>query len=444
LITTEQGWRSARRGRAAPDADDADAATPPSPRAPSLTSSSSPRPFSTSKTNRSASPYDNDPDRHLDVDLALLTAADPAPLDPAGEGGDPEARARLLAQGMAQALVARLFSLPAERTVPGGRVVSLPPSTTPLPREKPLPRPKPPTKWQKFAADKGIRKRKRGKLVYDEEQKEWRRRHGKGRAGDDGDQFAVEARSGVDDAPGAEDPFTRQARERRERVRDNGRRQAGNLVRASGGKVTRSGAGEATAGLPATVRLAAAAGVERHRGAGRGKPVLRKDLKDDLRAADRLAGVSTASMGKFDRRLKGERAGERELLSQGRKKAIGVTETGKERRAMAGAADKFLRDRATDVVDVQRAIDRLETASGGRAGGGGGGGAAGGGRSEGRGGRGGGGGGKRGGRGGGGRGGDRDRKRGGGGGDRKGGDRKGGDRRGGVKAGGVRKGGGKR
>jgi regulator of ribosome biosynthesis len=261
---------------------------------------------------------------------------------------------------MAQALVARLFSLPAE-PVPGGRVVALPAPLTHLPREKPLPKPKPLTKWQKFAQEKGIRKRKRSKLVFDEDQQEWRRRHGKGRAGDANDLFAVEAKSGVDDSTGAEDPFSRMAREKKERVRANERRQAANLVRAAGGKVTRTGRNEAAAGaLPATVRLSAAADVERHRGGGRGKPVLKKELKEDLRAANRLAGVSTASMGKFDRRLKGEKDGERSLLAR-RKKALGVTDVGAERQVMRGAADKFLRERATDVLDVQRAITRLES-----------------------------------------------------------------------------------
>lgn len=330
---------------------------------------------------------------------------------------------------MAQALVARLFSLPAE-PVPGGRIVALPAPLTPLPREKPLPKPKPLTKWQRFAQEKGIRKRKRSKLVFDEEQQEWRRRHGKDRAGDANDLVAVEARSGVDDAPGAEDPFTRMAREKKERVKGNERRQAANLVRAAGGKVTRTGANEAAAGtLPATVRLSAAADVERHRGGGRGKPVLKKELKEDLRAANRLAGVSTASMGKFDRRLKGEKDGERSLLAR-RRRALGVTDVGAERGLMKGAADKFLRERVTDVLDVQRAITRLESegreerrAANAKMMGG----------ADRKGGRGG-GGDRKGGRGGGGRG--------GGGGDRKGG--RGGDRKGGVKAGGgVRKGGGK-
>lgn len=67
----------------------------------------------------------------------------------------------------AQSLVNRLFELPSE-AVKGGRLAELPLPTTALPREKPLPKPKPLTKWQKFAQQKGIVKKKRSKLLFDE------------------------------------------------------------------------------------------------------------------------------------------------------------------------------------------------------------------------------------------------------------------------------------
>jgi regulator of ribosome biosynthesis len=44
--------------------------------------------------------------------------------------------------------------------------------------------------------EKGIRKRKRSKMVYDEEAKEWKRRHGYKRANDDADVPVIEARAG--------------------------------------------------------------------------------------------------------------------------------------------------------------------------------------------------------------------------------------------------------
>ena len=56
----------------------------------------------------------------------------------------------------------------------------LPAIETALPRAKPLPKPKPPTKWEQFAAAKGIQKKRREKKVWDEEKQEWVNRWGRG------------------------------------------------------------------------------------------------------------------------------------------------------------------------------------------------------------------------------------------------------------------------
>jgi regulator of ribosome biosynthesis len=96
---------------------------------------------------------------------------------------------------MAQALVTKLFALPSE-SVAGGRVAALPAPTTPLPREKPVPKAKALTKWQAFAQKKGIVKRKRSKLAWDEDAGEWKRRHGYKKANDDAAVPIIEARPG--------------------------------------------------------------------------------------------------------------------------------------------------------------------------------------------------------------------------------------------------------
>lgn len=50
-----------------------------------------------------------------------------------------------------------------------------------MPREKPIPKEKEKTKWEKFAAKKGIKaSRKDGKKVFDEEMGEWRDKYGFG------------------------------------------------------------------------------------------------------------------------------------------------------------------------------------------------------------------------------------------------------------------------
>jgi regulator of ribosome biosynthesis len=57
--------------------------------------------------------------------------------------------------------------LPTER-VEEAIVAKLPAPTFLLPREKPLPKVKPLTKWQKFAREKGISRKKKSKLNWDE------------------------------------------------------------------------------------------------------------------------------------------------------------------------------------------------------------------------------------------------------------------------------------
>lgn len=77
-----------------------------------------------------------------------------------------------------QLLVNQLLSLPIKTTTDAVSstvaLLQLPEPSTELPREKPLPKPKQLTKWEKFAAKKGIKsKTKEGKMVYDEASGEW-------------------------------------------------------------------------------------------------------------------------------------------------------------------------------------------------------------------------------------------------------------------------------
>lgn len=52
-------------------------------------------------------------------------------------------------------------------------MVKLAMPTTLLPRAKPVPKPKPLTKWQEFAKSKGITKKKKDKLQWDEQLQKW-------------------------------------------------------------------------------------------------------------------------------------------------------------------------------------------------------------------------------------------------------------------------------
>lgn len=96
-----------------------------------------------------------------------------------------EAYLEVLSRENAQLLFNGLYSLPQEESDEMGRTVTLPKSTTVIPREKPVPTDKPLTRWEKFAKTKGIQKQKRSAKVFDEASGEWKYRHGSKSASND-------------------------------------------------------------------------------------------------------------------------------------------------------------------------------------------------------------------------------------------------------------------
>jgi hypothetical protein len=78
-----------------------------------------------------------------------------------------------------------------------------------------------------------------------------------------------------------------------------------------------------------------------------------------IKGASLQAGVSTASMGKCDKRLPGEKEGERRLPGK-RKKVFSVTDTAAERAAITNMADRMIREKADDVLDLSRALGKFE------------------------------------------------------------------------------------
>lgn len=107
----------------------------------------------------------------------------------------------------------------------------LPAPTTPLPREKPIPAVKEATKWERFAAKKGIKDKKRdGKLVYDEPTGEWVPKWGyKGKNKEGENDWLVEVDEKKENSTGeAHDARADSRRERKEKVRRNERKQRNN------------------------------------------------------------------------------------------------------------------------------------------------------------------------------------------------------------------------
>lgn len=80
---------------------------------------------------------------------------------------NPDAYLKALARDNTQLLLNKIWTLPFER-VDDVVIAKLPPPTSVLPREKPVPKQKAPSKWEAYAKEKGIVKRKKTKLVWDE------------------------------------------------------------------------------------------------------------------------------------------------------------------------------------------------------------------------------------------------------------------------------------
>ncbi|CAF2294785.1 hypothetical protein IGI04_016766 [Brassica rapa subsp. trilocularis] len=188
---------------------------------------------------------------------------------------------------LVQAIADTLFNLPSTETN-DGPLVQLPPPSTKLPREKHLPRPKPPTKWEEFALKKGIQKRKKDKIVYDETTDKFKRRHGYDRVNDDNDIPIIEAKAS--DEPG-EDPFAKRLDDKKKRVGKQEKNRLENLKSAAKAGALPSHVQLAVTGLPISGTKA--------------QP--KKIGKEALGDVAGLAATSTASGGKFDKKLPGEK-----------------------------------------------------------------------------------------------------------------------------------------
>lgn len=154
-------------------------------------------------------------------------------------------------------------------------MVKLPDPTTLLCREKPVPKPRPPTKWEQFAKLKGIQKKKKTNLVWDETAKEWRRRWGYKRAKDDTKEWLIEVPETADPN---EDQFTKRVKAKKERVAKNELNRLKNIARAQKVK---------TPGVGLTPKS--------------------QQSKDELARAVSVARTSTASAGRFQDQLPKEK-----------------------------------------------------------------------------------------------------------------------------------------
>ncbi|CAH9068550.1 unnamed protein product [Cuscuta europaea] len=226
---------------------------------------------------------------HYQIDLGNLMAYNPLHCFASPPTSREELAQEVLKEGtrLVQAVADSLFNLPSTEDR-DGPVVKLPPPRTRLPRAKPFPKPMPPTKWEQFAKKKGIKNHKKVKFLFDEQTGTWKRRWGYDRVNDDKDIAIIKAKD--TDEPG-EDPFAKRRQEKKKRVEKQEKNRYQNLKDAA-----KVGA------LPSHVQLAATSlpitGTQ---------TVPRKVGKVELGNVAGMAATATASGGKFDKKLPGEK-----------------------------------------------------------------------------------------------------------------------------------------
>lgn len=266
----------------------------------------------------------NDPHKTAEDNAALLVA------DGTSEESMAHAQRRMVRQ-VTRALVARLWDLPLKTRADdetakkgavdedeeeiGMAVARLPAPVLRLPREKPVPEApedKVKTRWEKFAERKGIQKRKRSRLVWDEVEKDWVPRFGLGskkKLAKERDDWVIEAKDqdvvvqigsrknkklraklrtpkgGAGAAAAAEDPFDARDKDRAKLKKKQVVNQVRNMRRARKEKV--GGLGVLDDDVKPAKLEASRAGKRKTR----------------LETALNAARISTASLGKFDREV---------------------------------------------------------------------------------------------------------------------------------------------
>ncbi|KAK7793653.1 hypothetical protein R5R35_006137 [Gryllus longicercus] len=289
----------------------------------------------------------------LEYDLGTLLAIDTNEMDSDLLRDSTEEYLKNLARDNTQLLVNHIWELPITRKE-NEIVAKLPPPSFRLPREKPAPKPKPLTKWQQFALEKGIQKKKRPKVQWDETLQKWIPWWGYKRTKAEREKsWVIEAKQNEDPM---EDPFAKRAEAKQERVAKNELQRMRNLARANNVKIPREdtlGEGKKGKNKKGQPKLNK-----------KGEPVPRMGLltpdkmnSSQLKQAVAVSKFSTASVGKFQSRLPKEK--ERSvgaLLPIAKKRRAPFLKPEEERKANLDIIDNILKKRPK--LDLEKAVNR--------------------------------------------------------------------------------------
>ncbi|XP_028172797.1 ribosome biogenesis regulatory protein homolog [Ostrinia furnacalis] len=264
----------------------------------------------------------------LDFDVGTLLAFDSNDLDTKLLSSKKDQYLQSLSRDNTQLLLNKVWELPTER-IEEAIVVRLPQPTTVLPRAKPVPKPKPLTKWQEFAKAKGITKKKKDKLEWDEQLQKWVPLYGfKKAAAEKEKNWLIEVPQNVDPMT---DMYEKKATEKSEKVSKNELQRLKNIARARKVKIPR-------VGIPVTSDKASAT---------------------QLATAATVAKASTASLGKFQDKLPKEKEargkGIHELIpGKDRKRKAPIPTPQAERENNLSMIDKILNKRPK--IDMDKAV----------------------------------------------------------------------------------------
>jgi len=213
----------------------------------------------------------------LELDLGNMLAIDTNQLDK--EQVTTSSYLASLARDNTQLLVNSIWQLETER-VEDAVIAKFPPPTYKLPREKPAPKPKEMTKWEKYAKDKGIdKKKKKDRLVWDDVVSKWVPQFGYKKAQAEADKnWMIPLKQNADPT---DDPYEKLAEDKREKVAKNELQRLRNLARVK--KVALPSVGVVPPSKQNAVRAVT--------------------QSEDLKKAADIAKSSTASLGKFNENL---------------------------------------------------------------------------------------------------------------------------------------------
>jgi regulator of ribosome biosynthesis len=258
------------------------------------------------------------------------------------EGGSLEESISARAAENAQHMMQKVFDLPRDGPEAGinGIVVILPKASTPVPREKPLPKATALTTWEKFARTKGINKKKKSRMVFDETKQEYRPAWGYKRANDEAENWITPAKPGEDLTV---DPWTRMENEKAERVAKNKGKQRKNIQGALKGVEGKNRA-------PGAIDLSSAKSATNSHAVGKKAARARPDSHVDVALG--LAQKATASMGAFDSLRKFEKAPKKQKEAH---KNEAEYDMGKERKSALAVLDRIMGVGASEVSGEEKA-----------------------------------------------------------------------------------------